>query len=328
MLSAAKRNELLEIVARMEGKRVLVIGDLILDHYIWGAADRVSPEAPVLVVHVRTEDFRAGGAGNVVQNLIELGAKVSVCGVIGADSFGADLIQKLSSRGVDTQGVIKDPSRETIRKTRVIAQSQQIVRVDRESTDQIGAATEKQILDFVRAHSAHVDAIIISDYAKGVITSKLFELFAALKPVIVVDPKQANFSIYKNATIIKPNRSEAQLASGMKIKTIEDAYRAGKKLLEIWPCQTVLITLGDQGVAMISRDGQTIHVPTKTREVYDVSGAGDTVSAVFTLALATGANLTQAAELANHAASVVVGEVGTVPITKGQLITELNEDHH
>ncbi|MCB0344887.1 MAG: D-glycero-beta-D-manno-heptose-7-phosphate kinase [Bdellovibrionales bacterium] len=327
--------DLLAVVERFKGTPMLVIGDLIVDHYIWGKVDRISPEAPVVVVRSTEENKRLGGAGNVANNLIKLGASVSICGVVGDDNNGKSMVSMLNDEGIDTEGVLVDRSRQTTVKTRVIAHAQQVVRVDREDTNLPDAPLRDGIAKVLGSKLKDVKGVIVSDYAKGAISPELFEkvregyaegILGLAGVPVVVDPKAPNFSMYHPASVIKPNRAEAEAASGIPITNRDDAVLAGKKLLEEWGCELVLITLGEDGMVLVSQSGgETVAIDTVAREVYDVSGAGDTVSAVFALSLAAGATPVQAAELSNVAAGIVVAEVGTVAVTAEELISQLQQ---
>lgn len=323
--------ELLRVIDRFAGTKVLVVGDLVVDHYIWGKVERISQEAPVVIVQQTAESKRPGGAGNVVHNLTALGANVSVCGVVGDDESGRTLVNMFQDLGVDTEGVLIDRSRVTSVKTRVIARAQQVVRVDHETTEIINPTYQESIATYVQLQLEKTQGVIVSDYGKGTICKPLFDrieksyaqgLLGLNGTPLLVDPKERNFSLYSGATIIKPNRQEAQKASGITIKDCNDAVTAGSELLKRWNCEMVLVTLGELGMTLVSEsDSQLSHfdVDTVAREVYDVSGAGDTVAAVFLLALAAKATPSQAAVLANYAAGIVVGEVGTVAIELEQL---------
>ncbi|MCB0323996.1 MAG: D-glycero-beta-D-manno-heptose-7-phosphate kinase [Bdellovibrionales bacterium] len=325
------KDRLLSIVARFPEISLAVVGDLLLDHYIWGKVDRISPEAPVVVVQVTEENRRLGGAGNVAHNIASLGAKASVFGVVGDDDGGRQMTELFRSIGADTSGVVTDATRPTTVKTRVIAHAQQVVRVDYEVTDPLASSYQQQLSDALRSGLARAQGVIVSDYAKGTITPSLFAVLGDAsaagriglgKVPVLIDPKAPNFSIYAHASIIKPNRKEAEEATGIRIKTRGDAIQAGRKLLREWNSEMILITLGELGMVLVGGGGdaeQTVEVDTVAREVYDVSGAGDTVSAVFALALAAGATPAEAAMLANFAAGVVVGEVGTVAVTAEEL---------
>lgn len=329
---STNRSALLDVISRFEGTEILVIGDLLLDHYIWGRVERISPEAPVVVVRQTAESKRLGGAGNVVHNLTALGAKVSVCGIVGDDDSGRALLSMLEEQGVGIEGVLIDRSRPTTVKTRVIAHAQQVVRVDRETTEPISEIYQESVAAHFQIQLAKTKGVVISDYAKGTICRPLFQriekgyregLLGRHNLPVLVDPKAPNFPLYTRATVIKPNRREAQDASGVMIKERQDALQAGHVLLEKWNAEMVLITLGEMGMALVSMDGGEpqvdVEVDTVAREVYDVSGAGDTVSAVFLLALAVQATPSEAAALANAAAGIVVGEVGTVAVKLEEL---------
>lgn len=321
------KTELLNIVERFDSSRMLVVGDLILDHYIWGKVSRISPEAPVVVVKTTKETRTPGGAANVVNNLIKLGADVSVAGFVGKDQSGEILVEQLKELGANVDGVFVDPSRITTSKSRVIAHAQQVVRVDREESSPYDPALVARLSSYLEGSLDKCSGIIISDYAKGVVSSRLFDPLSAAKAKgkialnkcpLVIDPKAPNYPFYRGASVIKPNRAEAEDASGVQITDKESAEKAARILLDKWNCELVLITLGEGGMLFVTRD-ESQQIPTRARQVFDVSGAGDTVSAVFALSLAVGASPLQAAVLSNIAAGVVVAEVGTVPILLEQL---------
>lgn len=324
------RKQLISLIDAFRGTPVLVLGDLILDQYIWGRVKRVSPEAPVVVVEVTEEDKRPGGAGNVIHNLVSLGAKVSVCGVVGDDPAGRDLTSLFQKLGVDTEGIFIGQNRPTTIKTRVIAHAQQVVRVDKEVTDPLPDALIEKVAGAAQAKIKNVSGIAVSDYAKGGISLELLDRLRVVRGAggaksgipWLVDPKAPNFPWYTEATVIKPNRSEAQEASGVLIRNRADAMTAGRALRAKWKCGMVLITLGEDGMVLVSQGDagkDAFEVETEAREVYDVSGAGDTVSAVFLLTIASGGTPLQAAQLANAAAGIVVAEVGTVAVTADAL---------
>ena len=325
------RNILLNRIDSFANRKIVVVGDLILDHYIWGNVNRISPEAPVVVVDTTEESKRPGGAGNVVNNLVELGAEVAVCGVVGADDNGKILVETLQGLGVNTSGIVIDEARPTSVKTRVIAHAQQVVRVDRELRSPLSEGVRKRLIAPFQEQLNNAEGVIFSDYAKGVVCKEQFDiintsfdsgLMNAEKCPVLVDPKAPNFPMYSRASIIKPNRKEAEEASGLKISTRDDAIVAGRKLLSSWNCEFVLITLGEDGMVVVgNKSGKEtiVEVDTVAREVFDVSGAGDTVSAVFLLSLSAGATLLEAAQLANYAAGIVVAEVGTVAVKSSEL---------
>ena len=314
-MTPAERRELLRIVARFQGRRVLVVGDLMLDQYIRGGVSRISPEAPVPVVRVTGESFIPGGAGNVVSNLAALGASVSVVGVVGEDEAGRRLMDDFRAKGARVEGVCVDVERQTTQKCRVVAERQQAVRFDRETTGPLSHATETRLLASLAEELPKVEAVILSDYGKGVIGPRL--LAAAIPAArrrglpITVDPKPEHFRRYKGVTCVTPNTSEAWACMRREPKPGQDAIVAlGRDILRLLKSRSVLITRGPDGMSLFE-DRKAVHIPTRAREVFDVSGAGDTVISTLTLALAAGADLTRAAELANQAAGIVVGKLGT-----------------
>lgn len=303
--------------------KVLVVGDLILDHFIWGKVNRISPEAPVPVVKVVSESLMLGGAANVANNIHSLGGRVMVCGVVGQDDAGRNFIHELRVRGIPTDGIIIEDERPTTIKTRIIAHSQQVVRFDRERVDGIDPATVRAILDYTRKRIDRVDAIVVSDYSKGVISKELVEglvdIAKGVGKVIAVDPKVSHFGFYKGATIVTPNTEEASKASGIEIEDEVSLLQAGERLLNILGSDALLVTRGEHGMSLFERNGEVTHFPTVAREVYDVTGAGDTVIGTMALALATGAAMKESAVLSNYAAGIVVGKVGTATVTPGEL---------
>jgi len=308
--------------------RLLVVGDLMLDQFIWGRVDRISPEAPVPVVQVTRESFHLGGAGNVVHNIIALGGGAAACGVVGRDSAGRRVVAELRRLGAGTAGITASQGALTIRKTRIIAHNQQVVRLDREQTDHGGRAAAR-LVSFVQHHAGEFDAVVLSDYAKGVIGA---ELMAALgrarlrRPFrLVVDPKKANFTHYTRITLATPNLLEASDAVGIDIRDSPSLRRAGRRLLERWDAEAVLVTRGEQGMTLFNRDGGVRHFPAAARQVFDVTGAGDTVVATCALALAAGASFEEAAFLANHAAGIVVGKLGTATVSVAELRRAVSE---
>jgi D-beta-D-heptose 7-phosphate kinase/D-beta-D-heptose 1-phosphate adenosyltransferase len=314
----AERQELLRTIARFPGRRVLVVGDLMLDQYVRGSVGRISPEAPVPVVRVTGESHIPGGAGNVVNNLASLGANVSVLGVIGEDEAGNRLLEHFRGRGVDVQGVCVDVERQTTQKCRVIAERQQVVRFDRETAAALSHATETRLLASLDAELPKAHAIILSDYGKGVINPRVLARaisFARRRGIpVTVDPKPEHFRLYKGVTCVTPNTSEAWACMRRDPKAGSGALdELGKDILKVLRSESVLITRGPDGMSLFERAarGRITHIPTQAREVFDVSGAGDTVISTLTLALAAGAPLRRAAALANHAAGIVVAKLGT-----------------
>ena len=316
--SLAERQELLRTIARFPGRRILVVGDLMLDQYVRGSVGRISPEAPVPVVRVTGESTIPGGAGNVVNNLASLGSYVSIIGVVGEDEAGSRLMEHFRGRGVNVNGVCVDVERQTTQKCRVIAERQQVVRFDRETSGPLAHVTEARLIANLDEELSKADAVILSDYGKGVINPRV--LARVIKNAkrraipITVDPKPEHFRLYKGVTCVTPNTSEAWACMRRDAKPGSDAIDAlGKDILKALKSKAVLITRGPDGMSLFEDGGKTriTHIPTQAREVFDVSGAGDTVISTLTLALATGAPLRRAAALANHAAGIVVAKLGT-----------------
>ncbi len=302
------------LLSAMRGKRVLVVGDVMLDEFVWGKVARISPEAPVPVVEVTRESFHLGGACNVASNVQDLQGRGVVVGMVGRDAAGAKVRQALADSGIE-DGLLEDETRPTTVKTRIIAHHQQVVRTDREQAEDIGSTLEDAMLANIRSALSGCRALILSDYQKGVLTPRLMKALLALArragvPVLV-DPKVRHFALYKRVAVITPNQAEAEQASGLRIRNDQDLERAGRSILKTLGCGAVLITRGEHGMSLFPKDAGTVHIPTTAREVYDVTGAGDTVIATLGLALAAGASLAQSAVLANYAAGVVVGKLGT-----------------
>ncbi|KJJ85705.1 ADP-heptose synthase [Candidatus Omnitrophus magneticus] len=314
-------------IKKFSNKKVLVIGDLLLDQYIWGDVSRISPEAPVPVIWVKRENYMPGGACNVANNLAELGADVFLVGIIGSDERADILKSKLSARNINTSGVFTDNERQTSLKTRVIAHSQQVVRIDREDILDLKPHLSKKIINYVLENIPQIDGIIIEDYGKGLISGDLLEPIISAarkyKKIISVDPKEYHFLFYKRATVITPNHHEAGKAVGFTLRGEDDIERAGRKLLEKLKTDSILITLGEKGMMLFEEDAEPFKIPTVAQEVYDVSGAGDTVIAVYTLALVSGLTPKLAAYISNCAGGIVVGKVGTATVTKNELLARL-----
>lgn len=310
-----------KIFSNIKTKKILVIGDLILDRYIWGKVNRISPEAPVPVVEVSHENFLLGGATNVAHNIVSLGAIATLIGIVGKDRAGEVMMEMLAEKGIINRGVLFT-NRPTTVKTRVIAHNQQVVRFDREDKNKVEGKALKGLLESIRREIYEHDAVIISDYKKGVVSTELVkEVLKYAKPkkiFVAVDPKVGHFHCYRNVSLITPNVSEASHASGIEIKDEKTLIKAGRILLKKLSCNAVLITRGEQGMSLFEKDN-IVHIPTVARNVYDVTGAGDTVIAAFTLSLVSGARIEDAAIIANHAAGIVVGEVGTAVATIEQL---------
>lgn len=306
------------------GKRIAVLGDLMLDRYYWGSVHRVSPEAPVPVVEVESESIRLGGAANVACNIEALGGEPVLVGLIGNDHVGKSLLEMMKERNLPTRGVVVDGSRPTTIKTRVIAHGQHVVRIDNESKADCPDHLISRIVDAVRYNIRDIDGIIIEDYNKGVVTAEVIRQVLAVAAkygkIITVDPKFNNFTEYKGVTVFKPNRREVEEVLGGKLKTLDEVASAGKRLLSMLSAQNVLLTRGEEGMSLFEADGGVMHVPTMAENVQDVSGAGDTVIATLTMALAGGMGVREACVLANCAGGVVVGAVGIVPIEPPRLL--------
>ncbi|PKL79599.1 MAG: D-glycero-beta-D-manno-heptose-7-phosphate kinase [Ignavibacteriae bacterium HGW-Ignavibacteriae-4] len=315
-----------EIFKNFAGKKIAVIGDIMLDRYFWGSVTRVSPEAPVPVIDLEHETFHLGGAANVASNLNSLGIKSILCGIIGDDNSAEMFEQICKERGIDPSGLYKDSDRPTTVKTRIIGNNQQIVRLDREVRDVINTAGEKHIISTLQKNS-DIESIIFGDYDKGAISSKLIKdvlKYAKSNNIeVYADPKFANFFAYKGVTAFKPNKKEAAQALKIEIKTEEDVKIAGQMLLDKLSCDNVLLTLGDKGMMLFEANGNIHHVDTKARLVSDVSGAGDTVIATLAACKTGGANMTEAATIANIAAGYVCGEPGIVSVTKDDILSYL-----
>jgi D-beta-D-heptose 7-phosphate kinase/D-beta-D-heptose 1-phosphate adenosyltransferase len=325
------RVEVESFLSRLGSVSALVVGDLMLDEYVWGKTERISPEAPVQVVDVAREDLRLGGAGNVINNLVTLGCQVHVASVLGDDGGGRRLRGMLESKGVVTDGVLLAPGRTTGRKTRILASNQQMLRIDRESREPISPDQEAQIAAHIATVAGHCQVILISDYLKGVLTEGLLQRIIALGRErgvpVVVDPKGSDYRKYRGATLLTPNRKEAQTAAGIAIVDEESLNRAGRKLREELDLEALILTRSEEGMSLFSRDGREMHLPTEAREVYDVSGAGDTVLAVLGIGLGGGLELEEAARLSNVAAGVVVGKVGTSTVTPEEILEVVGRQH-
>jgi rfaE bifunctional protein kinase chain/domain len=288
----------------MRGQRVLVVGDLMLDEFIWGKVGRISPEAPVPVVEVTGQSFHLGGAGNVAANIRALAGEAVVSGVIGRDAAGEVVKASLQSAGVVPALAVSDEKRPTTVKTRIVAHNQQVVRADREVTDEIADELESALLAGLRERLPSCRAVIVSDYQKGVVTPRVVKQ-------VVAAARRRRFPRYRGATVVTPNQAEAEQATGLRIRTATDLLATGERLLKMLACQAALVTRGEHGMSLFEKSRKPVHIPTAARQVYDVTGAGDTVIATLALALCAGATLAEAAQLANRAAGVVVGKVGT-----------------
>jgi rfaE bifunctional protein kinase chain/domain len=321
---------LAELFENFRQKRVAVVGDLMLDRYFWGSVARISPEAPVPVVEIESESARLGGAANVANNIKSLGGEPILIGVIGNDNSASLLRDLMIESAFTTAGLVVDANRPTTVKTRVIAHSQHVVRIDRETRDEISYTLQHRILEVLRQNIHSVDAIIIEDYNKGVIVKSLIKQLVNLanehKKVITVDPKFNNFFEYCGVTVFKPNIKEVEAVMGMRIADDVAVEEAGRAIIDRLQAKNILLTRGEKGMTLFEQAGIITHVPAKTRKVADVSGAGDTVISTLTVALASGANVREATSLANYAGGVVCGEVGIVPIAKDALLSAILSD--
>lgn len=318
--------ELTAALTKFIGTRILVIGDLMLDEYLWGHVERISQEAPVQVVDVIKEECLLGGAGNVIKNLVSLGAKVYISSVVDEKETGKLILNELKKFGVVVEGVFKEPTKISSRKTRVLSfdKHQQILRIDRETNYSISQKNEENILSYVKSNINSCEVVILSDYMKGVLTDNLLKDIinfanASKKPVII-DPKGKDFTKYKNATLITPNKKEAESVLDMRILDEAALRIAGKKLLSKFNTEAILITLGKDGMTLIEKDNLITHIPVEEKEVYDITGAGDTVISVVGLGIASGLALKKAIEIANIAAGIVVGKIGTAAVTIQEII--------
>jgi D-glycero-beta-D-manno-heptose-7-phosphate kinase len=331
-----------KVINKFNKARILVLGDLILDEYIQGSVDRISPEAPVPVVWANKHTFVPGGAANVANNIRSLDANVCLVGVTGRDKNAGILSAELKKRGIITKGIFTDPLRHTTVKTRIIAGHQQVVRVDWEHRDSLSRKINQDIIKFVRTNINDFDGIIIEDYGKGVINIQLLNDLISLarfhKKIIAVDPKEEHFQFYQGVTSITPNRKELENAiRNLRIKdttnrfkfntdqlfTDKDIDLAADEIMKYLGLESILVTLGEQGMRLFEKSGRITYIPTVAQEVFDVSGAGDTVISTFTLALSCGASKLEAAHIANFAAGIVVGKLGTAVTTRKELLERI-----
>ncbi len=332
MISSSEKKNLVKWLSFFKKSRILVVGDLILDHFIWGTVNRISPEAPVPVVEVKRESYMPGGSLNVANNIRTLGGTAYPCGVIGRDRDGQMLMQVIRKKGINAGGIMDDASRPTTLKTRVIAHSQQVVRFDREKSAEIDRDNLGKIVRFIKKTISTIDGIVIEDYGKGVIQPALLKEIVRLakrhKKFVLVDPKEKHFPYYVGVTAITPNRKEAYGALENHQPSENLSYaEVSRSLLKKLKCEAVLMTLGEDGMILVEKNGATTKIPTAAREVYDVSGAGDTVIAVLSLALAAGASMREAAILSNFAAGVVVAKLGTATVELKELQDAILETH-
>ncbi len=318
---------LIKHIKNFTGKKILVIGDIMLDEYLWGNVERISPEAPVPLVDIERESVSPGGAANVAANILSLGGDPILIGVVGNDIDGERLREVLSDMDIDDSGIFTISGRPTTRKTRVIAEDQHLVRFDREERTDVGEETRREILSFMMERRKEFEAILIEDYDKGLlnkeIIGKIMSDFGDL--VITVDPKIENFFYYRNATLFKPNRKELEIAMGKKLLP-ENIGGIVRELKENLGCKNLVVTLGEEGMFVVGEDGEW-EIPHKAKvEVYDAAGAGDTVISALTLSVAAGASIYESALIASYAAGLEVGKVGVVPVKKEELISSVEKD--
>lgn len=321
--NSAELKKLAGSLERFHKARIVVVGDLMRDIFIWGRVRRISPEAPVPVVEVVRETAMLGGAANVVNNLVVLGAKVHLAGVVGDDNEGEALVRELVEKGVELEALVVEQDRPTSVKTRIIAHSQQIVRFDREVRAPVSPESRERMLKALREILPGADLVLISDYAKGVVsrelTAGLFSLASKLKKKILVDPKLANLACYKGADVITPNNLEAGQAARCEVETDRDVEKAGRLLIKELGSRAILITRGEQGISLVEKGKPARHIPTEAREVYDVTGAGDTVISTLAMGMAAGMDLYSATVLANLAAGIGVAKLGTSVVSREEL---------
>jgi rfaE bifunctional protein kinase chain/domain len=334
--------KLKQIIQKFGQARILVVGDIILDEYIWGSVERISPEAPVPVLWAKKRTFVPGGTANVANNIRSLGGKVTLLGVTGKDANSKILLNELKKRKINTSGIFVEPGRHTTVKTRILAGGQQVVRVDWEHTHDLSNELNSRILKYIEKNIKSFDAVIVEDYGKGVINVALLErlilLAAKYKKILTVDPKEENFQYYRGVTAITPNRKELENAiRNLKLKDTTHRFKintdklfadkdvdlAAGQILKFLKLDSILVTLGEQGMKLFEKNGRVIHIPTVAQEVFDVSGAGDTVISTFTLSLCAGASKLEAAHIANFAAGIVVGKLGTAVTTVKELLERI-----
>jgi len=315
--------DLIHTIDKLASPKVAVVGDLILDHYVFGNVSRISPEAPIPVLHVQREEDRLGGAANVAANILSMGGRAALVGVIADDEPGGRFRKLCKLTPGLALNAVNSKQRPTVLKTRMVSQNQQMLRVDRESASQLGQDELESVMRRAGDALKGVGAVVLSDYAKGVITPEsartIIKAARAAKVPVIVDPKGRDYSRYKGATAITPNRAEAEAATGVDCSTLEGVQHAGRKLATELGLDAAVITLSAQGVAVVPRKGEMAHFPAQARSVYDVTGAGDTFIAAFAMAVATGADFNTSARLANYAGGLKVGRFGAVAITREEL---------
>jgi len=325
-MKEVKKSSLKSLVRKFRGKKIMVIGDLMIDRYVWGRVSRISPEAPIPVVEVEKEESKPGGAANVMLNLVSLGAKVYCSGVVGNDREAHELLLYLKKKRINTGGIVTCGKGPTTVKTRVIAHGQQVVRIDKEKKLELSASLIDKIVKKIRPVMKRMDAVIYSDYNKGIFTFESVSEFNDLAKgkIVCVDPKPGNMRFFRNVTFVSPNKKEAGIAAGVNIENDEDLLHAARELRNMINPEAVLITRGEEGMSLYESERMST-VPTVAKEVFDVTGAGDTVISVAALVLASGGSFREAAYLANIGAGIVVGEVGVAVLTPAELSGGINE---
>ncbi|MBZ0181115.1 MAG: D-glycero-beta-D-manno-heptose-7-phosphate kinase [Melioribacteraceae bacterium] len=325
-----KISEFEKLKDKFYGKKIAVIGDMMLDCYFWGSVSRISPEAPVPIVEIDNEFFRFGGAANVALNILKLGGIPLPIGVIGNDNDGEIFKNLLKDSGINSKGIVVDNKRPTTAKSRVIADGQHVVRIDKESKEYLNHEISQKLSDFLKNNLDEIDAIILQDYNKGVLSFELIkesiEIAKSQNKIVTVDPKFNNFFNFTDVTVFKPNRKETEDALGIKIKTEEEIKSASEKLIDKLNCEFLLLTLGEKGLAISDKKNNYWRIPTKARKVADVSGAGDTVISTLTMALAAGADIKTASYIANYAGGLVCEEVGIIPIEIDYLFNTIKKE--
>ena len=328
-LTSAIKEKLVGYIREFREQQVLVLGDIILDQFIWGDVERISPEAPVPVVVVRREELRLGGAGNVAVNIRTLGGRPVLVGVINNDPAGEKIQHEMDRLTLPNTGLMLDLGRPTIVKTRIIASHQQVCRVDRESLQPMSMELFKKAHQFIQKYLARTQALLVSDYGKGFINQRLLSNILPMAQragkIVSVDPKSRSFAMYRPATILTPNKKEAEVASGIPIHNDQSLKQAAEAILAGTKVENLLITRGEEGMSLFRPTGYSRNIPAFAREVFDVTGAGDTVIATLTLAMCAGANPEEAAILANSAAGIVVGKLGTASVTPDELIAAIHD---
>jgi len=323
-LSLARARKLL---AALAGRRILIVGDVMLDEFVWGRVSRISPEAPVPVVEVTGRSDHLGGAGNVAAGVRALGGVAVLTGVVGGDSAGARVRERLAAAGIVDRLAAAGPGRRTTLKTRIVAHGQQVVRADQEDASELPRALVNALLRSLREELPRAAAVVVSDYQKGVVCAPLLRTLLPLarkhRVPVLVDPKPRHFRLYRGASVVTPNQLEAEQVTGLRLSRPAELAAAGRRMLSLLACRAVLVTRGEAGMSLFERGRPPLHVAAAAREVFDVTGAGDSVIATLALALAAGATLPEAAALANAAASVVVGKLGTAQATPAEVLAAL-----